>query len=111
MATWKSVSVELATRPDVDDIVRAWREFTAEPQRLGLPSAPAAPLVYREERDRPQPIADRMAGDGMAVTMGRLRPSDVLTHSFVLLSHNTIRGAAGAALLNAELALARGLFD
>ena len=105
------VSVELSTRPDVDDIVRAWREFTADPQRLGLPSAPAEPLVYREERDRPQPIADRMAGDGMAVTMGRLRPSDVLTHSFVLLSHNTIRGAAGAALLNAELALARGLFD
>ncbi len=105
----ESVSVELSARPDVDDLVRAWREFTAAPQRLGLPSAPDAPLIYREERDRPQPIADRMAGDGMAVTIGRLRPSAALTHSFVLLSHNTIRGAAGAALLNAELALARGL--
>ncbi len=105
------VSVELAARPDVDDIVRAWRAFTAEPQRLSLPNAPAAPLVYREERDRPQPIADRMAGDGMSVSIGRLRAHDTLTHSFVLLSHNTIRGAAGAALLNAELALARGLLD
>jgi aspartate-semialdehyde dehydrogenase len=105
----EAVSVELTARPDVDDVVRAWREFTAEPQRLGLPNAPATPLVYREERDRPQPIADRLAGEGMAVTIGRLRPSDALTHSFVLLSHNTIRGAAGAALLNAELVLARDL--
>jgi aspartate-semialdehyde dehydrogenase len=107
----ESVSVELAERVDLDGVIAAWRDFTAEPQRLGLPSAPAAPLIYREERDRPQPIADRLAGEGMAVTIGRLRRCDALSHSFVLLSHNTIRGAAGAALLNAELALARGLLD
>ena len=107
----ESVSVELERAPGLGEIIAAWRGFSGEPQRLGLPSAPDAPLVYREERDRPQPIADRLAGDGMAVTLGRLRRSDALGYSFVALSHNTIRGAAGAALLNAELALARGLLD
>lgn len=107
----ESVSVELERPVDADEIVRAWRQFSGEPQRVGLPSAPDPTLVYREESDRPQPVADRLAGDGMAVSIGRLRPNDALSYSFVLLSHNTIRGAAGAALLNAELALARGLFD
>lgn len=105
----EAVSVELASDPAPEAIVEAWRDFSGEPQRLKLPSAPVAPLIYREERDRPQPIADRLAGDGMAVTLGRLRRGGALTHRFVLLSHNTIRGAAGAALLNAELALALGL--
>lgn len=107
----ESVTVELDQRPSLEEIANAWRTFAAEPQRLRLPSAPVRPLIVREEHDRPQPIADRMAGDGMAVSIGRLRPSDTLSHAFVLLSHNTIRGAAGAALLNAELAVARGLLD
>jgi aspartate-semialdehyde dehydrogenase len=107
----EAITVELEAAPELADIIASWRGFSGEPQRLGLPSAPGAPLVYREERDRPQPIADRLAGDGMAVTLGRLRSSDALGYSFVALSHNTIRGAAGAALLNAELALARGLLD
>lgn len=105
----ESVSVELERRVELEELIAAWREYTAEPQRLGLPSAPQPVIVYREEHNRPQPIADRLTGDGMAVTVGRLRPCDVLDYKFFALSHNTIRGAAGAALLNVELAVARGL--
>ncbi len=107
----ESVSVELAQRPEPEEVIAAWRDYTAEPQRLGLPSAPQPPIVYREEQNRPQPIADRLTGDGMTVTVGRLRPCDVLDYKFFALSHNTIRGAAGAALLNAELAVATGLVE
>ncbi len=105
----EAVSVDLAGRPAPQEIIAAWREYRAEPQRLGLPSAPQPAIIYREERDRPQPIADRLAGDGMAVSIGRLRPTDALDYAFLALSHNTIRGAAGAALLNVELAVAQGL--
>ncbi|HZC04188.1 MAG TPA: aspartate-semialdehyde dehydrogenase [Ktedonobacterales bacterium] len=105
----ESVSVEFERKPEPEEIIAAWRDFTAEPQRLGLPSAPQPAIVYREEHNRPQPIADRLTGDGMAVTVGRLRPCDVLDYKFFALSHNTIRGAAGAALLNVELAVAQGL--
>lgn len=107
----ESVSVEFEQRIAPEEIIAAWRAFEAEPQRLGLPSAPQPVVVYREERDRPQPIADRLAGDGMAVTVGRLRPCDALDYKFFALSHNTIRGAAGAALLNVELAVAKGLTE
>jgi aspartate-semialdehyde dehydrogenase len=107
----ESISVEFARRVRPDDLIAAWREYASEPQRLGLPSAPERPIIYREERDRPQPIADRMAGDGMAVTIGRLRPCEALDYKFFALSHNTIRGAAGAALLNVELAIAAGLAE
>lgn len=105
----ETVSVELAKHVSADDILAAWASFAGEPQRLGLPTAPEHPVIYRAEQDRPQPIRDRLAGRGMAVTTGRLRPCGVLDYKFVCLSHNTIRGAAGAALLNAELAYARGL--
>jgi len=105
----EAVSVALAERVDAADLIAAWRAYSGEPQRLGLPSAPEHPVVYRDEPDRPQPARDRLAGGGMAVTIGRLRPCDVLDHKFVCLSHNTIRGAAGASILNAELAYARGL--
>ncbi len=107
----EAVSVEFAQRPGPAEIIAAWRDFAGEPQRLGLPSAPQPAIVYREEPDRPQPIADRLTGDGMAVTVGRLRPCDALDYKFVALSHNTIRGAAGAALLNVELAVAKGLAE
>jgi len=103
------VSVELEQRVEADEMVAAWADFAGEPQRLRLPSAPLHPVIYRDELDRPQPVIDRLAGDGMTVTVGRLRPCGVLDYKFVCLSHNTIRGAAGAALLNAELAYARGL--
>lgn len=105
----ETVSVELAGHPDENELFAAWHRYSGEPQRLKLPSAPERPLVYREEIDRPQPVRDRLAGRGMAVTIGRLRRCEVLDFKFVCLSHNTIRGAAGAALLNAELAVARGV--
>jgi len=75
---------------------------------LHLHSAPDCPIIVREEPDRPQPRLDRDAGKGMSVTIGRLQPDNVLDYRFVALSHNTIRGAAGAAILNAELLIAMG---
>ncbi len=103
------VSVELAEHAEPEELIAAWHAFGGEPQERGLPSAPQPVVLYREDVDRPQPLRDRMAGGGMAVTVGRLRRCEALDYKFVCLSHNTIRGAAGAALLNAELAVARGL--
>ncbi len=103
------VSLKFASnKPRLDEIITIWNEFTAEPQELGLPSAPHPPIVYREERDRPQPRKDRDAGNGMAVTVGRLRECPVMDCRFVALSHNTVRGAAGGAILSAELLKAKG---
>lgn len=103
------VSLKFAShKPTLDEIVTIWNEFTAEPQELGLPSAPCPPIVYRAERDRPQPRKDRNAGNGMAVTAGRLRECPVMDCRFVALSHNTVRGAAGGAILSAELLKAKG---
>ncbi len=102
------VSVALSKQASLDDVRRALASFTSVPQTLGLPSAPAHPILVRDEADRPQPRLDRDCEKGMATVVGRLRPCNVLDYRFVLLGHNTIRGAAGAALLNAELMLARG---
>ena len=103
-------SIELG-RDDVnpEEIIAAWEQFTPEPQRLQLPSAPQSALVYRHEPDRPQTLRDRDAGHGMTVTLGRLRRCPILGYKFVLLGHNTIRGAAGGSLLNAELCVSKGL--
>lgn len=103
-----SVFVRLKQRAGLPDIRRALEAFSGEPQRLRLPSAPERPILVREERDRPQPIRDVEAGGGMAISVGRLRPDSVFDVKFTVLVHNTIRGAAGAALLNAELLLAAG---
>lgn len=103
-----AVSVGLRERPPPAAIKDAWREFVAEPQRLRLPSAPARPLVYRDEPDRPQPRRDRDAGGGMSVSVGRLRLDPILGWKFLVAGSNTVRGAAGASLLNAELAVAKG---
>jgi aspartate-semialdehyde dehydrogenase len=103
------VSVALEEDVEPEELVEVWRSFDAEPQRLGLPSAPQPPIVVTDAPDRPQPRLDRSAGAGMAVTVGRARRCPVLDHKFVLLSHNTVRGAAGGSILLAELALARGL--
>ena len=102
-------SIELG-RDDVspEEIIAAWQRFTPEPQRLQLPSAPQSALVYRNEPDRPQTLRDRDAGHGMTVTLGRLRRCPILGYKFVLLGHNTIRGAAGGSLLNAELCVSKG---
>jgi aspartate-semialdehyde dehydrogenase len=98
------VSLEFGDRkPGIDEIKRIWREFRALPQELGLPTAPERPIIVREEEDRPQPRKDRDAGRGMAVTVGRIRPCNVFDLRFAGLSHNTIRGAAGGGVLNAEL--------
>ncbi|MGE5345208.1 MAG: aspartate-semialdehyde dehydrogenase, partial [Acidithiobacillales bacterium] len=104
----ESVFLKLVRKATPADIRHVLESFSGEPQRLGLPSAPAHPLAVREERDRPQPARDVEAGGGMTVTVGRLRPDPVYDVKFTLLVHNTIRGAAGAALLNAELLAATG---
>jgi len=104
----ESVFLRFGWRASLDDIRDALSSFVGEPQRLGLHSAPARPIVVNDERDRPQPLRDVEAGGGMTVTVGRLRADPVFDVRFTLLVHNTIRGAAGAALLNAELLAATG---
>jgi aspartate-semialdehyde dehydrogenase len=104
----ESVSIKLSKRAKPEEIVRAWNEFRSLPQELHLPSAPEQPVVYVTPNDRPQPRLDSDRGNGMATTVGRLRPCGVLDWKFTVLSHNTIRGAAGAALLNAELLKVQG---
>jgi aspartate-semialdehyde dehydrogenase len=106
----ESVSVKLKKKAQSEEIVAAWCEFRSLPQELKLPSAPDQPVVYVSAADRPQPRFDAEAGAGMTTTVGRLRPCNVLDWKFTVLSHNTIRGAAGAALLNAELLKAQGYF-
>jgi aspartate-semialdehyde dehydrogenase len=104
----ESVSVRLKKKTSSAEILEAWKSFTAEPQQLRLPSAPAEPVIYLDAPDRPQPRFDVDRGAGMTTTVGRLRPCKVLDWKFTVLSHNTIRGAAGAALLNAEYLKAKG---
>jgi aspartate-semialdehyde dehydrogenase len=105
----ETVSVTLERQATPEQVAKAWRDWNPLPQQLGLPTAPNPPLVVRSEPDRPQTRVDRDAGKGMAVTVGRVRRCDVLDIKFVVLGHNTIRGAAGASVLNAELMLAQGL--
>lgn len=103
------VSLKFADgKPSAEEILQLWQDFGSEPQNLDLPSAPQPPIVYLDEPDRPQPRVDRDAGRGMAVTVGRLRPCKVFDYRFVGLSHNTVRGAAGGAILTAELLRAQG---
>ncbi|MHA1733111.1 MAG: aspartate-semialdehyde dehydrogenase [Promethearchaeota archaeon] len=97
--------------PAREEVLKTWREFRSTPQELALPFAPSPPIVYLEENDRPQPRKDRDNGKGMAVTVGRLREDNVFHFKFVALSHNTIRGAAGGGILNAELLKEKGYFD
>jgi len=103
------VNVELGSEVSQEDIIAVWENYIPEPQRLGLPSAPAHALIYRKEHDRPQTLLDRDAGRGMTTTIGRLRTCPILGYKFVLLAHNTIRGAAGGSILNAELCVSKGL--
>ncbi|MGE0813404.1 MAG: aspartate-semialdehyde dehydrogenase [Vicinamibacterales bacterium] len=104
-----TVSVEFENRPSVDDVVEALRNFSGRPQELGLPSAPTPAIVVMDEPNRPQPRLDADRGDGMAVSIGRVRPCPVFHVKFVALAHNVVRGAAGAAILNAELMVAEGV--
>ena len=107
----ESVSVQLKTKAKPEEIIAAWNGYRSEPQELKLPSAPEHPVVYLEANDRPQPRFDVDLGAGMTTAIGRLRSCGVLDWKFTVLSHNTIRGAAGAAVLNAELLKARGYLD
>ena len=102
-----AVRVKFARAVALEEVRESLTSFRSLPQELGLYSAPATPVVVRDEPDRPQPKLDRDAGNGMTITVGRLTPDSVLDYRFVVLSHNTIRGAAGAAILNAELLIAR----
>jgi len=104
-----SISVGLTQKPGADAVIDAWRSFRGRPQELDLPSAPKQPIVYLEEANRPQPLLDVNREGGMAVSVGRLRACPLFDFKFVALGHNTIRGAAGAAILNAELMHAEGL--
>ena len=107
----ESISVSLKSKATVEDLLEAWRNFRALPQERRLPSAPERPIVVRSERDRPQPKFDAQTEGGMATVIGRVRPCPVLHFKYIALSHNTIRGAAGAALLNAELMKSEGYLD
>jgi aspartate-semialdehyde dehydrogenase len=106
-----TVSADLATKPPLEEILEALRTFRGKPQDLELPSAPSPAIILATEPDRPQPRLDVDRGDGMTISVGRVRSCKVLHTKFVALGHNTIRGAAGAAILNAEMMAAEGFFD
>jgi aspartate-semialdehyde dehydrogenase len=103
------MSIDLAAGPSIEEVGRAFATFSAEPQALALPTAPARPIVLHAAQDRPQPRLDVGFGGGMPVHVGRVRRCPVLGYKLVAMGHNVVRGAAGAALLNAELLVARGL--
>ena len=105
----ESIAVRLASRPSLDEVRDALVSFTGAPQRHRLPSAPAQPIVYLSDDNRPQPRLDVDRDGGMTVTVGRLRTCPILGYKFFALGHNTVRGAAGAAVLNAELLVAEGV--
>lgn len=105
----EAVFVSLSRKASADEVEAAWEGFRGRDDVRALPSAPEFPVVYVRERHRPQPRRDVATGDGMSATVGGLRPCPLLDWKFSALGHNTIRGAAGASILNAELALARGL--
>ena len=105
------VSVQFEQKPRKEAILDLWENFKALPQLLQLPSAPERSIIYLDAADRPQPRHDRNAGKGMSVTVGRLRDCPLFDYRFVALSHNTIRGAAGGGILNAEFLMRQGYFD
>ena len=111
MAIWQLCSSSLENKISKEEIIERWEKFRGPAQELELPSAPKQFLHYFTEDNRPQPKLDRDLEGGMAVSVGRLRPDTQYDYKFVCLSHNTLRGAAGGALLMAELLCAKGYFD
>ncbi|MBI1876989.1 MAG: aspartate-semialdehyde dehydrogenase [Chloroflexi bacterium] len=106
-----TISASFKDKPSLGDILEAWQTWEPLPQQLKLPSAPQPALVIRPEPNRPQPRLDRDTGGGMATVIGRLRPCEVLDVRFVCLAHNTLRGAAGGSVLNAELMFVQGMLE
>ena len=106
-----NISLELDDRPSLSEIIDDWEAFRADAPVPDLPSAPDYPLQYLQQIDRPQPRRDRQAGAGMMTSIGRLRECPVLGYKFAALSHNTVRGAAGCSVLNAELMAVKGYID
>jgi aspartate-semialdehyde dehydrogenase len=106
-----TVSVEFSAKPTEADVLHAIQNFRGVPQQRQLPSAPPNPVIYMHEANRPQPRKDAERERGMAAFVGRLRACPVLDYKFVAMAHNTIRGAAGAAVLNAELMHSEGMLD
>lgn len=106
-----AVFVSFEKKPAKEEILKAWKSFKGAPQELALPSAPKQFLTYFEEDNRPQPKLDRDLENGMGVSAGRLREDDVFDYKFIGLSHNTLRGAAGGAVLLAELLAAKGYLN
>ena len=106
-----AVFVSFEKKPAKEEILKAWKEFKGAPQKLRLPSAPERFLNYFEEENRPQPKLDRNLENGMGVSVGRLREDEVFDYKFIGLSHNTLRGAAGGAILLAELLAAEAYFN
>ena len=106
----EAISVEFVEQPTQETILQTWRDYRPLPQQLGLPSAPQPAIYYDDRPDRPQPRLDRLVGSvpGMTTVVGRLRADPIFHFKFVALGHNTIRGAAGGSLLNAELLVAQG---
>jgi len=105
----EAIYVELEDKPAIDEVKAAFRDFIGEPQRLKLPTAPERPIIVRDEIDRPQPRLDRDAGRGMSVVVGRIREDPIMTIKYLCLGHNTVRGAAGAGVLSAELLFKKGI--
>lgn len=107
----ESVSVKLVEEATAEEIINAWNNFKAEPQALDLPMAPKRPVQYFTEDKYPQPRLHRLLEKGMAVSTGRLRKCNLLDYKFSVLSHNTVRGAAGGAILNAEILYKKGYLE
>jgi aspartate-semialdehyde dehydrogenase len=105
------ISVDFQREPNVDEVISALQQFRGAPEVTDLPSSPARPIIVRREPERPQPLRDRDTGGGMSIVVGRVRPCPVLGFKFVLLGHNTVRGAAGGSIHNAELLVAQGWLD
>ena len=103
-----AVSVSFENKPSMEEMIKAWKEFEGEAQKLKLPSAPEHFLQYLDDDMRPQPALDAMFGNGMGVSVGRLREDNIFDYKFTCLSHNTLRGAAGGGMLSAELLAAKG---
>lgn len=107
----ESVQLKFINKPSKEEMINVWNSFSSEPQKLNLPSAPKNPLIYLDGDKYPQPKLHRSLGNGMSVSVGRLRDCSLFDYKFTVLSHNTIRGAAGGTILIAELLKAKGYLE